>query len=266
MGAVTQQEFDRIAASLQEQAERGDKSALKLLGDMYYQGPSGTEQNVAAALPWWQKAADRGERALAEKVGYAYFKGEGCQKDEKKALYYYLMAADYTDNAQAEYTVGLFYENGVGCHANKRKAIPYYERAALKGHADAQWRLGMLLFTAGKSDGLHWICCAHLSGIQDATDALNHFISNGSSSEAIHDEIAQIKRHGVNRYGRQHAYNPELNIFLSVLKWGAIGVFVGLLTILMICGFILQMEHFPSVLLILIVGLFGYFGYWWETN
>lgn len=266
MGSVTQQEFDRIAASFRERAERGDKSAMKLLGDMYYQGPSGTEANVSAAFPWWKKAVENGDYSLATKVAYAYYTGDGGEKNEKKALKYYLMATDYTVDAEAEYIVGFFYENGIGCHANKRKAIPYYELAALKGHAKAQWQLGMLLFTAKKRDGLHWICCAHLSGVQDATDALNHFISNGSSAEAIQDEIAQIKRYGVNCNTSSHEYNRGLGIFMSVLKWGCVGLFVALLFLIIVCGFILQMESAPNLLMVLIIGLFGYLGYWWETN
>ena len=255
-----------MVTDFQKAAERGDRTAMKLLGDMYYQGPSGSEGNVAAALPWWQKAAEHGERALAKKVGYAYFTGDGCEKDEKKALYYYHMAADYTDDADAAYTVGLLHENGFGCHKNIKKAIPYYEKAACKGHAEAQWRLGMLLFTSRKSDGLHWICCAHLSGIQEATDALNHFISNGSSAEAIHHEIALIQKHGIEYDTSSHAYYEEWNILLSVLKWGTIGLFVGLLFVVIVCGYMLQMEHFPNLILLLIIGLFGYIGYWWETN
>lgn len=267
MGAVTQQEFEQMAATYQEQANRGNVASMKLLGDMYYQGPSGTERNVAAALPWWKMAAEHGERSLASKVGYAYFKGDGCEKDEKLALYYYHMAADYTDDAQSEYTVGLFYENGIGCHANKRKALPYYERAALRGHAEAQWRLGALLFASQKNDGLHWLCCAHLSGVQDATDMLNHFISNGHGN-VVQSELNEIKRYGIDRYGRQHEYNPELSIFLSVLKWLAIGFVPSLLFITIVCGFILHMESwfFPNILFVLLIGLFGYFGYWWEAN
>lgn len=266
MGSVTQQEYEQMIVSYRKCAERGDKNAMKLLGDLYYQGASGIEQNAADALPWWEMAVENGNYTLASKVGYAYFSGEGCKKNEKKALQYYLLATDYTVDADAEYTVGLFYENGIGCHANNRKAIPYYELAALRGHADAQWRLGMLLFTAKKTDGLHWICCAHLSGVQEATDTLNHFISNGSGAEAIQSEISDIKRYGVSCNVSTHEYNRELGILLAVLKWGIVGFFVGLLSVIVVCGFILHMEHFPLLLFLLIIGGFGYFGYWWETN
>lgn len=266
MGSVTPYEFDQMVASYRKSAEHGDKNAMKLLGDMYYQGPSGNEKNVSAALPWWEMAVENGNYSLAHKVGYAYYTGDGGTKDEKKALFYYLMATEYTVDAEAEYTVGLFYENGIGCHANKRKAIPYYELAALRGHANAQWRLGMLLFAAKKTDGLHWICCAHLSGIQEATDTLNHFISNGSGSEAIYDEISQIKRYGINYNVTTHEYNRTLAILFSVLKWGCVGFIVALLTLIIVCGFIIEMEHAPNLLMVLIIGLFGYLGYWWETN
>lgn len=267
MGAVTQQEFDQMAAKFQEQAKTtGNVAALKLLGDMYYQGPSGTEKNVAAALPWWKQAVDRGDYSLAPKVAYAYLNGDGGETNKKLALHYFKISADRADNMDSQYTLGLMYENGIGCHANKRKAIPYYEQAALKGHAKAQWQLGMLLFTMKKDDGLHWMCCAHLSGIEDATDTLNHFITNGNHGEVIHHEIAKIKRNGIDPGGRRHEYNRELGILLSVLKWGLIGFFVAMISVLIVCGFILQMEHFPILLVVLIIGLFCYLGYWWEEN
>lgn len=206
MGAVSQQEFERMAAVLEEQAEKGDVTAMKLLGDLYYQGPTGKGANIAAALPWWKTAVDCGDYSLAPKVAHAYQNGEGCEQNDNQAFYYYQMAADNIYDVKSQFYVGLCYENGLGCRKNIRKALSYYELAALSGHAQAQWRLGGLLFMAKKSDGLHWICCAHLSGVQEATDALNHFISNGSSAKVINHEIKLIERDGIGRCGRNYEY------------------------------------------------------------
>lgn len=259
---MTKEYYKQMIADFERKAEAGDSKAMKLLGDLFYQGPDGNGKNISLALPWWQKATDHGEYSLAPKVAYAYLNGDGCEENYKLALYYYQMAADNTYDTESQYCIGLCYENGVGCHTNKKKAISYYELAALSGHAQAQWRLGSLLLMAKKSDGFHWLCCAHLSGVQDATQVL----FSTASKDLIQYEINEIKRYGIDRYGRKHEYNRELSIFLSVLKWGTIGFFSGLLALVVVCGFILHMEHFPNLIFVLIVGLFGYLGYWWETN
>ena len=238
---------------------------MKHLGDLYYQGPSGNDKNVAAALPWWQEAADHGERTVACKVGCAYLNGENCTHNEKLALHYFLMATAFTTDAEPKYFVGYCYENGIGCHINKRKAISYYEQAALKGHPEAQWRLGALLSIMRKPDGLYWICCAHLAGVKEASDAVRYNMTNGYA-ELVNNEIRQIKRNGPKQYGSNYEYNRELSIFLSVLKWLVVGFLVSMISAVIICGFILEMEHFPTLFIILIIGLFGYLGYWIEDN
>lgn len=270
MSALSQQEFDQTTSALQEQAKNGNVASMKRLGDMYYQGPSGKEENITAALPWWKNAADHGDRPIACKVGVAYLNGTGCQADEKLAFYYILLAADYTDDAEANYYAGYCYEMGVGCHANRSKATPYYEKAALKGHAYAQWRLGDILFPSispsRQNEGLHWICCAHLAGVPEATRSLDRIGSGTDWAPVINKEIDLIKRNGIDRHATRYEYIEGTGVFKSVLKWTIIGFFVAMLFAVIVCGFMLQMEHFPTLIIVLIIAAFGYFGYWRETN
>ncbi|MCD7818233.1 MAG: sel1 repeat family protein [Lachnospiraceae bacterium] len=189
-------EFDGLIARLKKEAEAGDSTAMKHLGDAYYQGSSGKGQDIAAALPYWKCAVDNGELSIAYKVGTAYLYGHGCQKDETTAFHYLLLSAN-SGNLAGQFAIGYCYENGIGCKTSMIRAKEYYEKAALRGHGQAQWRLGALLLTAKEENGLHWICCAHLSGVKDATDTLNDFISNGMSREGIEYQLKRIKEKGV---------------------------------------------------------------------
>lgn len=60
-----------------------------------------------------------------------------------KALYYYQLAADY-DYAAAQFGVGWIYERGKGVKSDDAKAAEWFRKAVLKGHAIAQYELGML--------------------------------------------------------------------------------------------------------------------------
>lgn len=193
---MEQHEFDELIATLERKAQNGDSLAMKHLGDAYYQGASGNGKNVAAALPYWKRAADNGEMSVAFKVGQAFYDGIGCEKSDSTAFHYYLLSANSGD-LQGQFVAGLCYENGIGCSPNEVNAKQYYEKAALRGHGQAQWRLGCLQFVNKERDGFHWICCAHLSGIQDATDTLNQFIANGTSRDVIQYQIELIKKNGV---------------------------------------------------------------------
>ena len=46
-------------------------------------------------------------------------------------------------DVDAQYCLGFCYENGIGIPENKEEAAKWYREAAERGHADAQWRLGL---------------------------------------------------------------------------------------------------------------------------
>lgn len=73
--------------------------------------------------------------------------------------------------------LGGAYEEGLGCRANKVLAEKYYRMAALQNDANAQYRLGVLLFSKkDDTEYMHWLCCAHINGNKGATEILNDFI------------------------------------------------------------------------------------------
>lgn len=194
---ATQEEYDWLISRLKERADNGDTAAMKNLGDAYFQGKSGKEKNYSAAFPYWKSAADHGELSVAGKVGGAMIFGIGCAKDVRGAIPYLTKGADYGD-AMAQYQLGLCYESGNGCAENHQLAIKYYRMSALQNLPDAQYRLGLLLFMNKDTEYLHWVCCAHINGVNDATDLLNEWVQNNPSfRETIDWQINKIKEKGI---------------------------------------------------------------------
>lgn len=197
---MDQNEFNDLVVKLKEKVENGDAVAMKNLGDLYYQGVSGKEKNVPAAFPYWKRAVDSGEKSIAYKVGLAFGTGDGGIKSDSDALRYFLIAAD-NGESDAQYMVGLYYESGAGCSSNTTRAKQYYRKAALLGHGEAQYRLGRLQLLNNEDEYFHWLCCAHISGVKEATEILNDMIvhdQTGKGLEVTQEEIERIKQNGVN--------------------------------------------------------------------
>src|SRR5689334_682438 len=92
-----------------------------------------TAQSVKAGISAWQKADYTGAvaiwRPLAEK-----------------------------GDADAAFNLGQAYRLGRGVPTNLAAAQSWFERAARKGHVDAQTTLGLLLFQNGnQTGGLRWL-------------------------------------------------------------------------------------------------------------
>lgn len=193
---MEQHEFEERVAILKEGADAGNVEAMRLLGDLYYQGPSGNDKNIRDALPYWQRAVDNGDFSVANKVAVAYKNGWGCEKNVKEAFRYFKMNAD-RGAKDALYLIGDAYEHGeMGCPKDEVTAIKYYEQAAVKGYADAMWRAGFVGMSHDTENWLFWICAAHLKGVQAATDYLNYMIKKDFPKDVLNLQIEQIKKYG----------------------------------------------------------------------
>lgn len=85
-----------------------------------------------------QKArADDGSLVDQYRLGKAYFKAGNVQRAE----YYFAILANQ-QFAKAEYQLGLLYEE---VYKNSEAALCCFQRAAAKGNAEAQFKLGLLL-------------------------------------------------------------------------------------------------------------------------
>lgn len=164
--------YDEMMASYRRQADSGSISGAKLYADGLCNGRSGNERNIKAAFPYWKIAADGGD-----------VKSQGI--------------------------VGSFYEEGTDfVSANPDLAMSYYTKAAYQNYPFAQYRLGAMYFYHKDmwTEGLHWVCCAHVNGLQDATNFINEWIkrnayNNGNDDTPYYNAaqyvIAEVQRKGI---------------------------------------------------------------------
>lgn len=110
-------------------------------------------------------------------------------------------------NKEAQCTVGAYYET----KGDYPTALYWYRLAAEQNEPKAQYRLGRLLLiervsgntSQAADEGMHWLCCARLAGIPEATDLLNQLLDRYGDSwyDYFQNVTNDIKRnastHGV---------------------------------------------------------------------
>ena len=72
-----------------------------------------------------------------------YFTGTGVEKDMKRAFEYFAKAAD-KGHAKAQYNLGVLYDRGEGTAQNYEQAFEWYSRAAEQGYPPAEYNLAHL--------------------------------------------------------------------------------------------------------------------------
>jgi len=92
-------------------------------------------------------AADRGWTEANAELGKIYFLGatDGAERQSFEKAEKYLSKAASEGKADSQYHLAHMYEYGLGVNKNSDLAIDYYRKAALQGHALAQYALGQLL-------------------------------------------------------------------------------------------------------------------------
>ena len=195
---MNQQEFKQYESVLKKQIAAGDVKAMELMGNLYYRGYTGKEQHPRAALPYWRMALDHGNKELAAKVGIILLSSDESTEEDEYAGHAYLVMAAGQGVAEAQHQVGLDYETGLGCQENRTQAKKYYKMAAVQNHGDAQLRLGFMMMEDDEDDWVHWFCCAHLNGIQDATEALEMLSKDSPDCRRlVRTTTENIKKNGI---------------------------------------------------------------------
>ncbi len=202
MAGFTKEQFLDFESRLQKSAKAGNIDACKMLGDLYYKGISGNDDNDEKAFPYWKKAADNGNATAAGLVGMRLFSGTYGEGRESEALPYLRLAADKgTNGAGPQIMLGLAYASGLGCRKDRSQAIKYYRMAALQNDPHAQYQLGTLLYLKKDIEYMHWICCAYINGNQEATYFLNDFIGSSndpaSAKKSVEWHIEQVRKNGI---------------------------------------------------------------------
>ena len=201
MSILSEEKFREIEQQYFLEANNGDITAYRKIGDLYYNGCSGSEKNHQRAYPYWKKAADAGDATAAGLIGIRLFLGEYGKDREGEAIPYLLTASEAgTNGSTPQLLLGRAYDYGMGIKKNKELAESYYRTAALKNDAQAQYFLSKILYERNNiDDSIHWACRSHLNGNKNATELLNQFVSLSEKYRGVIERnIEIIKGKGFN--------------------------------------------------------------------
>ncbi len=195
--------FERSAA-------QGELSALHNLGVSYYFG-RGVEADYLKALPYFKKAAENGHPSSQFSLYRVYQSGKGVKPNPKVAKFWLRTAAERgLTSAQFELAKLLEPEKTSVREEDDRwrEARRWYTRAAVKGHADAQIRLGQLeLDGVGgpvkTEEGLRWVRTAAEGGAGHAMFLLGMIYEEGKRD--IEQDLAEAYKWYFNGAARGEA-------------------------------------------------------------
>ena len=123
-------DFRKACSFYRQAAEKGHPKALKRLGEIYYNGAEGTPKNFAEAIKWWSILGEQGDREIQTKVGQMLSKGEGVPVSLEKAQAWFLKAA-MKGYAPAQIRLGSLWEDAVSAEVNpKAYSYAWYNLAA----------------------------------------------------------------------------------------------------------------------------------------
>lgn len=129
-------------------AEKGDRAAQTLIGEIYADG-LGVAQDKKKAATWYEAASTNGDPLATFALAMMYQNGDGVDKDRQKAADLFQRSAD-AGNMMAKYNLGLLYIEGSYVPPDLVKAAQLIGEAAASGIPEAQYDYGgMLMEGAG---------------------------------------------------------------------------------------------------------------------
>jgi serine/threonine protein kinase/TPR repeat protein len=164
-------DYENASPLLTGAATAGNRDAMRLLGDLYFDG-KGYKKDDQRAANWYQKAATAGDPTAMADLAFLYENGKGVPQDYDQAHYWYTKAAA-AGEAHAMYRLGKFYEDGVNVQQDYRKAREWYQKAAEAGDVEAMFSLAGFYHhsNGGKKDdalAFQWYLKAANAGHIDA--------------------------------------------------------------------------------------------------
>lgn len=137
-------QYESAAKQFAPLAEAGDAVAQEKLGVMYFYG-RGVPEDEARALQWARRSADQGNLDAMFFIGNMYVFGDQVPKtvsdpDQEAARWYFEAAR--RGHAEAEYGLGLLFLAGKGVVQDQEEAMKWIRLAAEHGHPGARSFLG----------------------------------------------------------------------------------------------------------------------------
>ncbi len=127
-------------------SEKGDATALTMLGFMYSKGGEIGKPDFAKAVECFQAAAEKGDIGGKFALGQCYVDGLGVAKDEKRGADLLKAAADGGDTRAMD-ILGTCYTRGTGVKTDFAEAFRLFSRASDMGNLKATGNLGVLYMT-----------------------------------------------------------------------------------------------------------------------
>lgn len=119
-------------------AEKNDRLAQFLVGNILHEGLGDLPQNKQAALKWLKKSADGGNASAQLKLGKLYCKGDTkLPINHAKAAEYLHKAAEH-QVSEAQFLLAMCYFKGIGVKQNLSTAQHWYNQAVTSGLSNAQ--------------------------------------------------------------------------------------------------------------------------------
>ncbi len=121
-------------------AAKDSVEAMSLIGDMYYIGEEGIEQNYAEAFKWYSQAAQHDYNMAKIKMTLMIYRGIGVEQDLNTAFKNFSkiawtrenfgeLGAPLRFNSVARYYAAKMRENGEGCTKDSTKTVESYRVA-----------------------------------------------------------------------------------------------------------------------------------------
>lgn len=114
---------------------------MDYIGDCYYFGINGYEQNYEKAFEYFQKAAKLNNSHSINRLAESFYEGIGVVKNVTKAYEYYKQSAELNDTF-AIYKLGVAYYLGTEIEQNNTKSYEYFLRGSELNNSDSCVYLG----------------------------------------------------------------------------------------------------------------------------
>ena len=191
--------FEEASKWYRKAAEQNHGPGLRMLGLCHYYG-LGLHKDIEKATGYYLKGAEQNDVAAQILLGYCYSKGTGVDKDRGETLKWWRKAT-YRENVtfnhfietwskepdklegSDEIFLGDFFVDADGVLYDREEAKNWYLKAADRGSAEAQRKLGLnsswRIRADGISDSAEWFLKAANQGDADSQFHLGNYYSMG---------------------------------------------------------------------------------------
>lgn len=126
-------------------AERGDVTAQVALGQLFYFGGRGLEQDFERAAQYFQRAAEQGNALASAHLAKMFLEGTAERQDNSTAYSLFLQAAE-KGHPFGHTGIGLMHLLGVGVPQDFNKALKHLNTAVEHGWAEGYLQLGLMYY------------------------------------------------------------------------------------------------------------------------